>query len=322
MAPTTFVQVTSILMSRHLRYLDPPLSFYILTVYSVLLNDIFAGIKVGSVITTLLATYAICYLVRYITNPAGGLAASLLYLFSPMLVRMMFDLIKNAMGLTFLAFTLLFCYLAAYRRRLLYSVFASVFAVLTGLTHILDFAIMYFTILLLLVLTIALSKKELKYVTSPFAASTVILVLGFTCYSIMGGDPCKGVSFINMLPKQLQHLVITSHSISAVAYPLAVGVAGVAFALTRKNTRAISNRLIISVSVILILLNIPLVPHQFLWRFNLMTAILAPLITGVIIGGIGKLKHVLLITLILMGLTLPQFVDQIQSIRPSISPEE
>ena len=70
-----------------------------------------------------------------------------------MLIRMMFDLIKNAMGLTFLAFTLLFCYLAAYRRRLLYSVFASVFAVLTSLTYELDFAVMYFTVLLLLALS-------------------------------------------------------------------------------------------------------------------------------------------------------------------------
>ncbi len=317
-----YIQVSSILMSGHLKYPDPPLSFYILTAFSVLLNDIIAGIKVGSVITTLLAAYAIYYIVRYITNPAGGLIASLFYLSSPMLIRMMFDLIKNAMGLTFLTFTLLFCYLAVHRHRLLYSVFAVVFAVLTGLTHILDFAVMYYTTLLLLVLTIVLNRKELKYVTPPFAASTVILALGFTYYSIMGGDPYKGVSFINMLLTQLQHLAITSYGVSAVAYPLAVGVAGVAFALTRKNPRAVSSRLIISASAILILLNVPIIPQQFLWRFNLMTAILAPLIIGVIIGSIGKLKHVLLITLILVGLMLPQMVGQIQSVRPSISLQE
>ncbi|RLG75045.1 MAG: hypothetical protein DRO14_05055 [Thermoprotei archaeon] len=70
-----------------------------------------------------------------------------------MLIRMMFDLIKNAVRVAFLAFTPLFCYLTAYRRRLLYSVFASVFAVLTSLTYELDFAVMYFTVLLLLALS-------------------------------------------------------------------------------------------------------------------------------------------------------------------------
>ncbi len=83
--PYYYIQVSSILMNGHLKYLDPPLSFYILTAYSVLLNDIFAGIKVGTVITTLLATYAIYYLVRYITSPAGGLIASLLYYSRPSL---------------------------------------------------------------------------------------------------------------------------------------------------------------------------------------------------------------------------------------------
>ncbi len=167
-----------------------------------------------------------------------------------------------------------------------------------------------------------LNKKELKYVISPFAASTVILVLGFAYYSIMGSDLYKGISFINMLLKQLQHLVVTLHGVSAVVYPLAVGVAGVAFALTHKKPRAVSHRLIISASAILILLNIPIIPQQFLWGFNLMTAGLAPLIIGVIIGDIGKLKQVLFITLILMGLMIPQFIGQVQSVRPSISLEE
>ena len=59
--PYYYIQVSSILASAQMKYLDPPLSFYIPKAYSILLGDVIAGIKVGSVIMTLLATYAILF---------------------------------------------------------------------------------------------------------------------------------------------------------------------------------------------------------------------------------------------------------------------
>ena len=188
---------------------------------------------------------------RYSTNSAGGIATSLLYLLSPMLIRMMFDLIKNAMGLTFLAFTLLFSYLTLRYRKLSYSVLASLFIVLTGLTHILDFGVTYAVILFLLVFTIISNRKELKYLILPFAASTVILMLGFTYYSLMGGDPYKGIAFVEAMLKQLQHPLVMLSSVSAAIYSLAISTAGILLVLMRKNFREVDCRFILFISLVL-----------------------------------------------------------------------
>ena len=127
--PYYYVQVSSLLNSGSLKYPDPPLAFYILAFFSIIFNDIFIGVKVGSIFIVLLALYTIYYLVKEITNPIGGLVACLFYAFSPALVRMSFDLIKNAMGLTFLSFTLLFLYFTINRKKMMYSLLASIFVI-------------------------------------------------------------------------------------------------------------------------------------------------------------------------------------------------
>jgi len=51
--PYYYIQVSHLLTEGFLKYSDPPLSFYILAAFSVMLKDVVSGVKVGSVFITL-----------------------------------------------------------------------------------------------------------------------------------------------------------------------------------------------------------------------------------------------------------------------------
>jgi len=313
--PYYYIQVSSILKCGHLKYPDPPLAFYILTCFSIILGDVTIGIKVGSVLVTLIAAYAVYYLVRKVTRTIGGLVAVLIFVFSPMLVRLSFDLIKNAMGLTFLLFTVLFYYLSLKRRSFVLSILSAYFIVLTGLTHVLDFAVAYIVISLTS-LTLINKRTDLKLTITPFLFGSTLLILGFLNPYIMGGDPYKGISFIRSL---INNRAFMSNvlELSKVIFPALLGIAGFITSIKLKN--AIDKRLLLTLSIILILLNLPIYPQQFLWRFNLMTVVFAPIILGVIVGGMKDLKVGLVLSLVVLGFVLPQFTSQIYMVKPSIS---
>ena len=318
--PYYYVQVSSLLSSGSLKYPDPPLAFYILAFFSIVSNDVFIGVKVGSIFITLLALYAIYYLVKEITNPIGGLAACLFYAFSPALIRMSFDFIKNAMGLAFLSFTLLFLYLAISRRKMTYSMLASIFVVLTGLTHILDFMVIYMILLIVFAMCIRI-KSIVKYVAIPFISGTFILLLGFMIYSLMGGDPYRIISFINSILHTREPITSISMLLKGnIILPILVGVSGIILSVRMRDIAG--KYIVLALSIILILLNLPFIPHQYLWRFNLMIAILLPLILGIIIGHINDMRYGILVSMVILGFMLPQFISQYDFLRPSISLEE
>jgi len=267
-----------------------------------------------------LTVYPIFFLVKYITKSrTSAFLSALTFSLSPLLVRMCFDLIKNSMGLFFLSLTILFCYLALEKRSTKYSLATSFFAILTGLTHILDFALAYGFLLLMLLLNIR-NKSYLRYVLLPFAFSTILLALGFTVYWVMGGDPYKGISFIKELIYLEKISLPNIFTLNNILTPLLIGFVGV---LLYKHLPSDAGRkTILTLSVILILLNIPIIPKDFLWRFNLMSSILIPIIIGALIGFIGNSKGKLLVSLIIIGFFIPQFITAISMAKPSISPSE
>jgi len=318
--PYYYIQVSHLLTEGFLKYSDPPLSFYILAAFSVMLKDVVSGVKVGSAFITLLTVYPIFFLVKYITKSRiSAFLSALTFSLSPLLVRMCFDLIKNSMGLFFLSLTILFCYLALEKRSIKYSLATSFFAILTGLTHILDFALAYGFLLLMFLLNIR-NKSYLRYVLLPFTFSTILLALGFTVYWVMGGDPYKGISFIKELIYLEKISLPNIFTLNNVLTPLLIGFVGV---LLYKHLPSDAGRkTILTLSVILILLNIPIIPKDFLWRFNLMSSILIPIIIGALIGFIGNSKGKLLVSLIIIGFFMPQFITAISMAKPSISLSE
>ncbi len=198
---------------------------------------------------------------------------------------------------------------------------ASVFSVLTGLTHILDFAVAYAILLLLTITYIIKGKGEVKYLVMPLILSSALLASGFLVYEVMGGDSYKGISLVNEIIQGKFFEIKNPIEVSNVAFPLIIGALGI---ITSKSIliNDVDRRIIFTLSIILIVLNIPLIPRDFLWRFNLMSAILVPLILGVFIGTIKSVRHSVLTVLLIASLLTPQFITAISVLKPSITTEE
>ncbi len=308
--PYYYVQVKSILERGEMLYPDPPLAFYLLAAFSPL--GITPGIKVGSILVTVLGALPVYLLVRELTNDLGGYVASAFYVFNPWLIRMSMDLIKNAMGLTFLASTLAFAYLALKRRDSRYSWKSAVFIALTGLTHVLDFGV---ALLLLLGLLIYTRSREL---IPPLAVALALLALGFTT-GIMGGDPYKGVALLEQVSSNKLSRPRRGRNWVNLAYSLVLALTGVVLSLKLKG---LERGLTLTASTTLLLMNLPFIPGNFLWRFDLMTAILAPIVVGTLVGEVKDVKLALAISLLIFGILAPMSWGQLNSIRPSLPPEE
>ncbi|RLF24245.1 MAG: hypothetical protein DRN15_03780 [Thermoprotei archaeon] len=318
--PYYYIQVKSLFVRGSLKYFDPPLAFYILAGFSAMIGDLVSGIKVGSVLITLLGMYAMYYMMRNYSSILEGLMATASYALLSELIRLSFDLIKNAMGLTFLSFMMLFCYLALKKSSLWYSILASVFVLMTGLTHILDFVIAC-AILMLLAIEYLRDQGHLKYLAPPIATNLTILMMRLMFVNVMGGDLYKGFSYLRSLfSHEVKGVLFMMRTAPRLVFPLALGIAGFITAL--KLPEDVDRRFFSSISIVLIALNTPIHPEKFLWRFNLMTAILAPPILGLLVGQARDEKARVALALTLLGLIAPQFMLQLQYIRPSITLEE
>ncbi len=318
------VQVASILRSGSMLYDDPPLAFYTLAGFSILLGDVVSGIKVGSLLITLLGAFAIYYLVRETSGEMGGMTAAVIYAFNPWMARMIMELMKNAMGLTFLSLTLLFALLSIRRGDLRLSTLSSVFMVLTGLTHILDFGVAL-AILLLMALLHREDRRSLRLLSLPILAALALLWLGFTT-DLMGGDPYKGVALLQEMTggsggAGVRHARGVNPMVLDALPPLLVAISGLILSLGLGSTSS-GRDLLIPSSAVLLALSFPLNPGNFLWRFVLMTAVLAPIIVGSALGRVGDPRVASALFLIVMGLLLPLTISKVNAARPSIPVEE
>jgi len=335
--PYYYVQIHSLIERGELKYPDPPLAFYILYLFSIIFKDIILGIKIGSVLITLLTTYFVYYFVKSVGNDrVGGIIAALIFTIYPSLGRLCFDFMKNAMGLLFLMMTIFFYYRSCKTERLKDIVLASISIILTGLTHILDFAVAYGMVIFLVLLYIAKGRVP-KKLALPLIIGTILLALGFIYEPIMGGDPYKGISYllslvhsettkieIKQVRMPMRNPIHIGHRIGSlmimVGLPLVIGVIGIIFAI--KCLNGVERSFIFVLSFILTILCLPINPIQFLMRFSLMSAILIPPILGTIIGRVVDKSLKIIIGMMIIAFIIPQFIAQMNSIRPSITIEE
>lgn len=318
--PYYVLQVEYLLGHGCLKYLDPPLAFYVLAGFSVLIGDVFLGVKVGSLIVFLLASIPLFFLVRRLSGSIGGLVAVLSYVFSSYLVRLGFDFLKNAMGLLFLSLFFYMVLRGLGEDDLRYSIGASLLLIVTGLTHILDFGVGYgFALLLLVFNIVSRNRGGIKHLLLPVATSTLLLVAGFTVYTVMGGDPYKALNLLRLMGEETSNITLTPWELAKTVTPLILGVTGIILSF---RLNGVEKQVVLAVSIILIVLNTPLIPLQYLWRFNLMTAILAPIILGVLVGLVRDKTIAVAASLVIIGLLLPQFIVQLQAVHPSIPEPE
>jgi len=313
--PYYAVQVSWLLEKGSLKYMDPPLAFYIMTLIVLLTGNLFEGVKLAASLVTSLAVFPTYAMTKRLTGSrAASLAGSIAMVANPFVVRMVSDFMKNSMGLLWLSTFLYFetAYIEEGDRRNLIGLLAS-FA-LTLLTHILDYgvALLYASLLFLF------SRGERrKRALIGFLISVVSLALLIAAPFIVGGDVWKGLAFVEEFIESEEEIEIFMPNFIVQA----IGIASTLFVaawLMRDNPTL--STLAASSGFIVLGLNLPLIPKKWLFRFRLMTGVplshAAGSAAGIIKDSRGFIVAILIVTMIMtMG------VQTYRAVRPSIPPE-
>ncbi|HDI01533.1 MAG TPA: hypothetical protein ENF78_03815, partial [Candidatus Bathyarchaeota archaeon] len=140
--PYYLTQVRAIERTGWLKYGDPPLAFYYFYALSVVLGDRILAVKLGTALaaaSTVLPSY--CLLKLELRGRWPALLGSLALAFSPHVIRLSWDFLKNLLGSVFFLASLYF-YARSLRLNSSLSLAASsAFLLLASLTHSLAFAI-------------------------------------------------------------------------------------------------------------------------------------------------------------------------------------
>jgi 4-amino-4-deoxy-L-arabinose transferase-like glycosyltransferase len=203
--PYYLIQVESLLETGRLAYGDPPLTFFLFAFLTVLFGgDVTLGVRVGAALFSAVSAVPLYFLVKRVARmEVAGYAAMLISIFSAPHIRMMNDLLKNAVGACFLLFFVYYLHELVFgsqsRRNLL---LASLFLVLTGMTHILDFGVALLFLCLYLIAAVLLDvnrKSAFKNLGSMILLVCIFATAALTAFPSLFTDFFKGVSFLQDL---------------------------------------------------------------------------------------------------------------------------
>ena len=313
--PYYAIQVIWLLEKGGLKYMDPPLAFYIMALIVLLTGNLFEGVKLAASLVTSLAVFPTYAMMKRLTGSrAASLAGSIAMVANPFIVRMVSDFMKNSMGLLWLSTFLYFetAYIEEGRKQDLIGLLAS-FA-LTLLTHILDYgvALLYASLLFLF----SRGEKRKRALVG-FLVSIASLALLVAAPFIVGGDVWKGLAFVEEFIESEEEVSIFMPNFIVQA----IGIASTLFVATRlmRDKPALS-ALAVSSGLIVLGLNLPLIPKKWLFRFRLMTGVplshAAGSAVGVIRDNKGFVAAVLILTMVMtMG------IQTYRVVRPSMPPE-
>ncbi len=333
--PYYLIQVKSLLEKGSLVYGDPPLTFLLLALFSLLAGDVMVGVKVGTSFLCALSTVPAYFIMRGVTGRrAAGLYAMLLIIFSAPYVRMMTDFIKNAVGIFFLLLFLYYLHnLASSRSSKLNIFLSSLLLVLTGMTHILDFGVALLYLALYVISTLLFNRKSSSFLLSAGVILSVALVFSFVAYIFFNPlftDFNKFISFLHDLfspqrryppphpilkPKRPLPVVPFSLPIiggwGVIVSVLLSGAILSLYLWMRKDKE--SFLLLFSSTVMGIIMCFPLIPSKYLGRFMLMFLLPSFIIVSYSISFIDKVlrrKVGSLIPFIISFLIISLFVMQ------------
>jgi len=203
--PYYLIQVESILSGEGMVYGDPPLVFYLTALASRVVGDVSSGVLLTvSAFCGLSAapTYA---LVKKLTGSRiAGSAAAISLAFSPQIIRMAGDLMKNASGIAFLMSGLFFLHSSTSEdgREWLNAAMAVISAYLAFLTHSLDFAFLllfFLAYILLCPLTLRPSRRAVVRLGTALTALAVATLITTQAAPDYFTDINKGFAFIRDL---------------------------------------------------------------------------------------------------------------------------
>lgn len=348
--PYYLIQVRSLLTTGGLVYGDPPLTFYLLSLFSVLLGNITLGVKVGASFFCALSTIPAYFLMKKIGKSIlAGLIAMLLVVFSAPYIRMLTDFMKNAVGICWLfAFMYYLHDLAFTGIRKSSLALAAFFLVLTGLTHILDFgiALVFLVFYTVMVLIFNVNRRSfLKAVSVIALVISAFVFIASTFFSFLFSDFTKVLSFFQDLtaPKGSEVPTPTPPSPgptpgppgapmdifsvvggwSAILLILSVGTILSLYVWKKKEKEAL---LLLSVTTIAgSLMCFPLIPSEWLSRFQLMIVVPTAIILSYGISKMWNLNNAnskftaMVLLVICLSFFVVQSVSITTSIRPTIS---
>jgi len=319
--PYYLIQVRSLLETGKLVYGDPPLSFLLFTFSTLVVGgDITLGVRIGVAFISALSAVPLYFLVTRITHlELAGYAAMLASFFSAPHIRMMNDLLKNAIGVCFLLFFVYYLHNLAFgeqkRRNLILALF---FLLLTGATHILDFGVAL--LFLLLYLTVAASlninrKLVIKNLgilalsVGAFAAAALIM------FQSLFTDFFKGLAF-------LQDLFVASGEANPTFFLLdprgggfIMPILAVGVVLTMHEWKMKKKEAALSLMVVTtmgLMLSLPFIPSEWLWRFMLMEFIPIAFILGY---SVSKMEHRVAVTIFLIIVIFPIVIQGFEASR-------
>jgi len=328
--PYYAVQVRWLFEYGRLKYLDPPLTFYLMAILSTFTGDIFTGVKVTVALFTALTSIPLYVFFREVYDDRlGGMGATIAFALNFYTYRLLGDFMKNSIGLLWLCFYFYFLYKYWTKGDRSSFVFSSAFLILAALTHVLDYGVcvLFAT---LMPFTALILRRESKRAFIAFAVCALTLLFFFTFPVLIGYDVFKGLWFVSEVSG-------TSSTPSGSPSPLFL----VEF-LFRKGVAAWLSIVILLVlglegvyrkdyhrgAFLLILagigafLNFPLLPRRWLFRFQLMSCIPIAFATGALVSRAKELSVKMIIVMIFVALLFSTnpFIDR--GLRPSIPPGE
>ncbi|MFQ6074127.1 MAG: glycosyltransferase family 39 protein [Candidatus Bathyarchaeia archaeon] len=320
--PYYLIQVESLLETGSLEHGDPPLAFLIFALFTVLLRgDTTFGVRVGVSLFSAISAVPLYFLVKRIAHmKMAGYAAMLTSIFATPHTRMINDLLKNAVGVCFLLFFVYYLHELVFgegtRRNLL---LASLFLVLTGATHILDFGVALLFLGLYLSVAVLLDVNRrlvVKNLGAMFLVVGLFVIAAFAAFPSLFTDFFKGLYFLQDLFAALGE---TAHPILFLFDPrggaLIMPILAIGFLLAVYEWRAGNKEAALALMAVALIglgLSFPLIPSEWLWRFLLMEFIPIAFILGYCVS---KMERKVAVTIFLLIAVFPVVIQGVEASR-------
>ncbi len=325
--PYYLIQVRSLLESGFLEYGDPPFAFFLFSFFTLLFGgDITLGIRIGVALFSALSAVPLYFWIKEITaSKLSGYIAMLVCIFSAPHIRLMNDLLKNVVSAFFLLCFVYYLHTSTFeeggKRNLL---LASVFLILTGATHILAFGVALLFLLLYSTLSSFLDVNRRSMLKNAGILSLIIMVFGmavFLAFPSLFTDFYKGLAFLQDLFSEAGEASPIQFLFNPAGGAFILPVLATGVTLSFYEWRHGKREAVLAVAtttIVGLLLSLPFIPNEWLWRFLLMEFIPISFIVGYSISKFRtKIATVTFILLCLFPLIL-QAVAMSSTLGPSI----
>ena len=325
------IQVESILSTGVMKYPDPPFSFYLFSALTLLVGNDTLAVKLCVVFFCSLAAVPSYLLVKRMTKSCVAAAVGAFSVaFSPGLISMSGEFLKNAVGIPFLLFFIYFLYrLLSGDENVFTEIVTMFFFLLTGLTHILDAGVALLFFILQMLSSFFSGKPKTRFLKFSLLFLVIVFSVGALLYFSFKGyaiDIAKGGVFIQQFIQMLEfHPIVDARDpggVRALSYVFVVVGLSLAY-VNHRNGSWINFSFLTASSIMLLFLSFPVMPPQWGQRFLLMVFIPWFIIAGSLMGYVEKtfvqvLVAIVLVTFIIYFQSIPAFMR----IGPVISPPE